>query len=488
MKLKIILLLVLSLYSYYSNTVKFQRTKYSTKQNDCKTIIQYDKLSGKQLLKPNNIILCSNIAQPDSSGEISKEYVFTLEPFQKYESFNIIHEEGVWKIATGINNFAVPYRIKAKGVFYRIAYNLFFLKNKLLLFNNGALTKLDVKGLEKDFSEDIETLHNLNGIIEYANNNIQGWTKVHYIISNLNINRDTKLELDLLFRMLNKINQRNIKIFNKVINSKTSNLYNLSKLLLFNEELLDCFTDEKQDYHEMLEFFRENFLDFKSAVNKGDDKDLKAFINSISEDTIGQDINSLYIMGLENLSEYINLYDDWQLNIKEVGEKQNPVSNNDKIILDMNNKELIISIFDGIPESKMSQFLYQISQKNLDVLRSLILTLKQGQPKTILDKINDLMNFVSPFIIDINLKFEEYIIDLNKKIPPLRILFTKAFRDFHSYIENNASKNPDLDPQDFAKNVDANLNNVNGVIKKIKALLTDEKLNVYKWIEVSYTT
>jgi hypothetical protein len=146
--------------------------------------------------------------------------------------------------------------------------------------------------------------------------------------------------------------------------------------------------------------------------------------------------------------------------------------------LNSKNKELIESIFNGIPKPKLIPFIKNL-RSNLDKLGQLIHLLSLGETQTILNKVNDLMGFVDPFIIDVDSDAERYIVSLNNAVKPHIDNFVQIFRHFKNYFINEASKNKQLNPQDFATDVNTILKNIDDIIGKIKVLLTDVKLKEY---------
>jgi hypothetical protein len=169
MRLKIYFLLILCLLSCCLSTQKI-KSRNLTKQNDCKTIAQYDKLTGKQLLIPKDLIFCSDIAESISSDKPSKGYVFTPEKSGKSERFNIVYGIYVWKIEADIKGYAVPYIVVTKGVFYHIAIDLFFLKNKLVTPKNNFLTELENANLAQSFTKAREIVNSLIGYTQTLDN------------------------------------------------------------------------------------------------------------------------------------------------------------------------------------------------------------------------------------------------------------------------------------------------------------------------------
>jgi hypothetical protein len=111
---------------------------------------------------------------------------------------------------------------------------------------------------------------------------------------------------------MNNINIEHIEILNKVIDAKASELYNLSKLILNKRELLNCLTNNGQDYRTGLQTFLETFSKIKSYINEGIDNDLKNLVNSLTTETIRYGVGSLYKMGLNKLYEFIKLHRIWQ--------------------------------------------------------------------------------------------------------------------------------------------------------------------------------
>jgi hypothetical protein len=472
MKLKIYFLLILCLLSYCLSTRNI-KSRNLTKQNDYKTIVQYDKLTNKQLLKPNNLILCNDVAEPDSSDKTSKGYVFTPEWSGKSENFNIVIDGGtnVWKIEADIKYPAVSYIVLTKGVFYQIAINLFFLKNKLSTSKINFLTELENANLVKGFTKAREIV---NSLFDYTQmlDNIDDWAKLYYIIHHLTIKHNTSFDLALLIQNLNKINIEQIEVLNTVIDAKVPEIYSLRKLMLKKRELLNCLIDNGQDYITGLQAFIDKFLIIQSALNKGKNNGLKNLVNSLTTEAIPYGVGSLYKMGLNKLNEFIKLHEIWQLALFN-RRKETPL-----LILNSKNKELIESIFNGIPKPKLIPFLKNL-RSNLDNLGQLIESLNSNDTETILNKVNDLMSFVDPFIIDVDSNAEKYIVSLNNAVKPHIDDFIKIFRHFKNYITHKASQNKELNPQDFATDVNTILKSIDDVVGEIKVLLTDVKLKEY---------
>jgi uncharacterized protein YoxC len=464
MKLKIYFLLILGLLSCCFSTRKI-KSRNLTKQNNYKTIVQYDKLTGKQLLKPNDLIFC--IAEPTSSDKTSKGYVFTPEWSGKSENFNIVIDGGtnVWKIKAEILDSAVPYIVITKGVFYQIAIDLFFLKNKLL--KNIFLTELENANLVKSFTKAREIVNSLFAYTQTLDK-IEDWAKLNYIIHHLTIKHNTSFDIALLIQNLNKINIEHIEVLNTVIDAKAPEIYNLSKLMLKKRELLNCLIDNGRNYITGLQTFLDKFLIIQTALNKGRDNGLKKLVNSLTTEKIRYGVGSLYKMGLNKLNEFIKLHEIWQIALFN-RRKETPL-----FILNSKNKELIESIFNGIPKPKLIPFLKNL-RSNLDNLEQLIQLLKSNNTETILNKVNDLMGFVDPFIIDVDSDAERYIVNLNNAVDD----FIQIFRHFKNYVTHKTSQNKGLNPQDFATDVNTILKRIDDVVGNIKVLLTNVKLKEY---------
>jgi hypothetical protein len=240
MKLKILLILYLSLCLCYSIERRLKRTGYSTKQGDCTTLIQYDKQKEKQLIEPNNVVFCNGIVKEDITQESNKDksqntYLLTLGSAVKTENVNkITYGNNVWEIQAG-KDTKIKYLLKTSGSFYQFTYHIFFWKIKLLS-DNPDLTEAEKSALFQNLQRIINNILQFKNLIDYisSSDSIEKWSKIVGIINGL-VKGDKTIELKLLLEVIDIIDKNDIDILSIAINKDNDKLILPSKILIQEE-------------------------------------------------------------------------------------------------------------------------------------------------------------------------------------------------------------------------------------------------------------
>jgi hypothetical protein len=249
MKLKVLLLLFLSLCLCYSDArkLKSRRTSWGDKPLLCTTLKLIDPKTGEKMLssqikydsEEKMLIFCSDItikgtvdvsdliqslkketfakpdlthgldeeivdepgitqslkketvAEPDLTHGLKEEKIYptdlTQSPKKPANIFGFHHtsypnffydtdtnieylvKKNVWSISFDIR--VIKINVIRKGLFYRIAYDIFFFLNKLMLSKNGkseTFTKQQVRSLGKNYKNYVKSLSDLKRLIKYV--------------------------------------------------------------------------------------------------------------------------------------------------------------------------------------------------------------------------------------------------------------------------------------------------------------------------------
>jgi hypothetical protein len=201
-----------------------------------------------------------------------------------------------------------------------------------------------------------------------------------------------------------------------------------------------------------------NIHKIQAIIKTGDYEASKKLMKAFNSHSIQQDIMLLKQMEIENFNNFLDSWKSW----KQVSEQGKLTD--DKMFLNPDSKTLILSIFKGLPNSKINPFLNTVHSRLDDLIKFMSFN---DSNTDILSNINGLMEFVNPFIIAINVSLNRKIEELNSEINRLSCFFKNIFIELKDYLKYATGINFDSGNKDPAKKALLKSNSAADVLNKI---------------------
>jgi hypothetical protein len=261
---------------------------------------------------------------------------------------------------------------------------------------------------------------------------------------------------EIIKKILNFEGRRNKNLENSDIFSVT-NLRTLQKFLTYFKSLKNCLG------------IRVETIKYNSRKNKGPGE-----ANPPKHKVSSDDIYFLRKMGRVELEKLLFLVKT-RLSIQNITDaKRNNRPTENVTILNSKTKELIVSLFNGIPKFEIIPFLKRIHIK-LKKLKQFKTINSSSDSTTILNKLNELTAFVKPFIIHLDRDFEEYIRIFNDEIYQLGLAFGSKSYELNALVKDMVLDQRLLTSENLNE-IESLLVEVQNITLKMKALLANKEI------------
>jgi hypothetical protein len=236
-------------------------------------------------------------------------------------------DTNVWSISWGTKFINIE--VKGKSLFYRIAYDLYFFLNKLMLSKKNEInkfTKQQVDSLGEKFENYVKSLSHLKGLIEYINErkDYGVWENLVAFINLLSRIKTSALKVDLkkLFAELHETQPAILDMWQAIKNNKDEVFNKTINLLIKRPELYEYFdSSDKANI-------------FKCFVDAKEYKNAKLFIKKLQYYKYDEVNNArLHFKGLfsENVEEPVQDYKNEYLKVFEIDDGLNKENGFEKL-------------------------------------------------------------------------------------------------------------------------------------------------------------